>query len=55
MLMSIKAVLGDSVWHVFSLYAPPIGSSADEKQELWDEAEEEFGCVPLNDDPCRQT
>ena len=45
-LMSIKAVLGDSAWHVFSLYAPQIGRPAVEKQEFWDRAEEEFGRVP---------
>ena len=48
-LMSIKAVLGDSVWHIFSLYAPQIGRPAAEKQEFWEKTEEEFGRVPVND------
>ena len=48
-LLSIKAVLGDSVWHVFSLYAPQIGRPAAEKQEFWEQAEEELGRVPVND------
>ena len=48
-LISIKAVFGDSVWHIFSLYAPQVGRPASEKLEFWEKVEEEVGRIPAND------
>ena len=48
-LISIKLVIEDKVWHVFSMYAPQVGRSTAEKQAFWESVEDEIGKVPSND------
>ena len=47
--MCVKLILGETVWHVFSLYAPQVGRSSEEKQCFWEKVEDEIGKVPPAD------
>ena len=35
-MMNVKMVIGKTVYHIFSVYAPQVGRSEDEKAELWE-------------------
>ena len=45
-MMKVKIVLGKTVYHVYSVYAPQVGRSTREKEEFLEELEEEIAAVP---------
>ena len=45
-IMKIKIVLGGSVMHIFSAYAPQVGRTEEEKQEFWERLSDEVTEVP---------
>ena len=45
-LMKIKIVVGKKVWNIFSIYAPQIGRTLQEKAEFWERLEDELGQIP---------
>ena len=45
-LMKITMILGKTVCHIFSAYAPQVGLSMQEKEEFWELMEEEVAKVP---------
>ena len=48
-LMKIRMVLGKGVCHIFSAYAPQVGLTSQEKEEVWELMEEEVAKVPTSD------
>ena len=48
-MIRAKLILGCTVWHVFSVYAPQVGRPALEKQTFWDLFEEGCGRIPERD------
>ena len=45
-VIKLTLVLGGDLWHIFSVYAPQVGRSAQEKQAFWDSLEDEVGRIP---------
>ena len=45
-MMSIKVVIGQKIWNVFSIYAPQVGRPEQEKIEFWESFEDEIGRIP---------
>ena len=35
-MMKVKMVIGKTLYHIFSVYAPQVGRSEDEKAEFWE-------------------
>ena len=48
-IMKLTLVLGGNLWHIFSVYAPQVGRSVQEKQAFWDSLEDEVGRIPDSD------
>ena len=47
--MKVKMVIGKTVYHIFSVYAPQIGRSEDEKAEFWEGLEDKVVGVPRSE------
>lgn len=45
-IIKVEMVLGKVVYHIFSVYAPQVGRTAQEKQEFWERLEDEVAKVP---------
>ena len=48
-LMKVKIILGESISHIFSVYAPQSGRTAQEKADFYEKLEDEIGRVPVTD------
>ena len=44
-LMKIKILVGKTVCHIYSAYAPKVGRTAQEKKVFWGKLEDEVGSV----------
>ena len=42
-------VIGKTVYHIFSVYAPQVGRSEDEKVEVWEGLEDKVVGVPRSE------
>ena len=47
--MKVKMVIGKTVYNIFSVYAPQVGRSEDEKTEFWEGLEDKVVGVPRSE------
>ena len=48
--MMVKMVIGKTLYHIFSVYAPQVGRSEDEKVEFWEGLEDKVVGVPRSEE-----
>ena len=48
-MMKVKMVIEKTVYHIFSVYAPQVGRSEDEKAEFWEHLEDKVVGVPRSE------
>jgi hypothetical protein len=48
-IMKIKMVIGNKVWHIFSVYAPQVGRAEEEKEAFWRVLDDEAAAVAASE------